>query len=73
MRLTECEKIRQFIKYNAVVIDGDEKTQVDDVAFAGANNGMRRASKVFRGSDVYGEVALTQIHRSKIAEIAQRM
>jgi len=40
------------------------------VAFAGANNGMRRASKVFRGSDVYGEVALTQIHRSKIAEIA---
>lgn len=55
------------------VIDGDEKTQVDDVAFAGANNGMRRASKVFRGSDVYGEVALTQIHRSKIAEIAQRM
>ena len=55
------------------IIDGDEKTQVDDVAFAGANNGMRRASKVFRGSDVYGEIALSQIHRSKIAEIAQRM
>ena len=58
---------------NVCIIDGDEKTQVDDIAFAGANNGMRRASKVFRGSDVYGEVALEQIHRSKIAQIADAM
>lgn len=55
------------------IIDGDAHTQVDDVHFAGANNGMRRASKVFRGSDVYGEVELRTIHRSKIAEIAQKM
>lgn len=55
------------------IIDGDEKTQVDDIAFAGANNGMRRASKVFRGTDVYGEIALKQIHRSRIAEIAESM
>lgn len=26
------------------IIDGDEKTQVDDINFAGANNGMRRVS-----------------------------
>lgn len=55
------------------IIDGDERTQVDDIAFAGANNGMRRVSKVFRGEDIYGEIELQQIHRSRIASIAERM
>jgi predicted ribonuclease YlaK len=54
-------------------IDGDERTQVDDIAFAGPNNGMRRVSKVFRGEDIYGEIELQQIHRSRIASIAERM
>ena len=34
---------------------------------------MRRVSKVFRGHDVYGEINLKNIHRSKIAEIAEFM
>ena len=55
------------------IIDGDEKTQVDDIHFAGNNNGMKRASKVYRGHDIYGEVALKNIYRSKIAEIAEKM
>ena len=55
------------------IIDGDCKTQVDDIAFAGSKNGMRRVSKVFRGHDIYGEVNLKNIHRSKIAEIAEFM
>ena len=55
------------------IIDGDCKTQVDDINFAGSNNGMRRASKVFRGSDIYGEIELRQIHRSRIAQIAELM
>ena len=55
------------------IIDGDPLTQVDDVAFADKNNGMRRASEVFRGSDIYGEVELSTIHRSRIAAIAQNM
>ena len=55
------------------IIDGDEKTQVDSVEFAGNNNGMRRASKIFRGNDVYGEVTLKNIHRSRIAELAELM
>ena len=55
------------------IIDGDAKTQVDDIAFAGVNNGMRRASQVFRGHAIYGEVELKNIHRSKIAEIAEQM
>lgn len=55
------------------IIDGDCKTQVDSIEFAGANNGMKRASKVFRGQDVYGEIELKNIHRSKIAMIAENM
>lgn len=55
------------------IIDGDCKTQVDSIEFAGANNGMRRASRIFRGADIYGEVTLKNIHRSKIAMIAENM
>ena len=55
------------------IIDGDCKTQVDDVHFAGLNNGIRRASQVFRGEDIYGEITLKNIHRSKIATIAEKM
>ena len=55
------------------IIDGDCKTQVDDVQFAGSNNGMKRASKIFRGEDIYGEVTLKNIHRSRIGRIAERM
>lgn len=55
------------------IVDGDLETQVDDKAFEGHNNGMRRLSEIFRGSDIYGEVQLQKIHRSKIAEIAEQM
>ena len=55
------------------IIDGDCKTQVDDIHFAGSNNGMRRASQVYRGEDVYGEITLKTIHRSRIAQIAEQM
>ena len=55
------------------IIDGDFTTQVDDISYAGMNNGMRRASEVFRGSSIYGEITLKNIYRSKIAEIANKM
>ena len=55
------------------IIDGDCKTQVDDIHFAGSNNGMRRASQVYRGEDVYGEITLRNIHRSRVAMIAEKM
>ena len=55
------------------VVDGDYEAQVDMAVYAGDNNGMRRLSKVFRGSDFYGEVKLQNIYRSKIAELAQNM
>lgn len=55
------------------VIEGDDKEQVDDICFAGKNNGMKKLSKVFRGTEVYGEVEFKNIHRSKIAEIANNI
>ena len=55
------------------IIDGDYNAQVDDMSFAGAKNGMRRVSEVFRGEDVYGEVMLQNIYRSRIAKIAEAM
>lgn len=55
------------------IIDGDSKAQVDDVNFSGNNNGMKRVSTVFRGKDIYGEVELQNIYRSKIAHIAEFM
>ena len=55
------------------IIDGDCYAQVDDVHFAGSSNGMKRASQVFRGSDIYGEITLRNIHRSKIARLAEQM
>lgn len=55
------------------IIDGDCKTQVDDISFSGQNNGMKRVSQIFRGKDVYGEIELQNIHRSKIAQIAEQL
>lgn len=55
------------------IIDGDCKAQVDDVNFSGSNNGMRRVSEVFRGENIYGEITLKKIHRSRIAEIAEKL
>ena len=55
------------------IIDGDCKTQVDDINFAGSNNGMKRVSKVFKDHDIYGEIELRKIHRSRIARIAELM
>lgn len=55
------------------IIDGDERTQVDDIHFAGNNNGMKRASKIYRGHDIYGEVELRKIYRSEIGRIAENM
>lgn len=55
------------------ILDGDDCTQVDLPIYANESNGLRRVSEVFRGSSLYGEVTLPICHRSKIAEIAEKM
>lgn len=56
-----------------VIIDGDYAEQVDMDVYAGSNNGMRRCSEAFRGEDLFAQIELKTIHRSKIADIAERM
>lgn len=55
------------------IVDGDYDAQVDMSIYSGDNNGMKRLSKIFRGTEVYGEVKLKNIYRSRIAELAQAM
>lgn len=56
-----------------LIIDGDDMAQVDMQEYENGNNGMKRASDVFRGEEIYGEVQLKNIYRSKLAEIADKM
>lgn len=55
-----------------VIVDGDPTAQVDKESYH-KHNGMNRMSDVFNGQDYYGEIALKNIYRSKIAERAQLM
>lgn len=55
------------------ILDGDDKSQVDLQVYAGANNGIKRMSKVFRGQPIYGEVTLQTIYRSEISAIAEKI
>lgn len=60
-------------KDSKVILDGDFNEQVDLNAYEGHNNGMKMASKVFRGNYLFGQVELKKIHRSEIAEIADKI
>lgn len=55
-----------------VIVDGDYNEQVDMEIYA-QSNGMKSMSEVFRGSHLYGQVELQQIHRSEIAQLADLM
>lgn len=64
--------LQRISENTIVVIDGDFWAQVDRDEYQ-AQNGMKRTSEVFRGEDLYGEVELQYIYRSRVAEIADRM
>ena len=55
------------------ILDGDDCAQVDMNIYAGYNNGLKKVSEVFRGENIYGEVSLVNIYRSRIAELAEKM
>ena len=65
--------LQRIGKDSICILDGDNKTQVDLSLYAGNNNGLKRVSQVFRGQDFYGEITLCDIHRSKIAQVANNM
>jgi predicted ribonuclease YlaK len=55
-----------------VIVDGDYHQQIDKDIYV-SDNGMKRMSEVFRGTEFYGEVELQNVHRSRIAELADKM
>lgn len=56
-----------------MIIEGDNKTQIDNRMYEGARNGMRRLSEVFRGYHSYAEIELQNIYRSEEAKLAELM
>lgn len=54
------------------IVDGDRFTQTDMSVYE-EHNGMKRMSEVFKGEDIFGQVDLKNIYRSKIANIAEKM
>ena len=64
--------IQRISESSKLIIDGDYN-QVDASIFEGQRNGMKRVSQVFRGKEMYGEVELPTVYRSKIAEIAEQL
>ncbi|UUV46683.1 ribonuclease [Bacillus phage vB_BanS-Thrax4] len=64
--------LQRISENTKVVVDGDYFAQVDRDAYS-SNNGMKRMSEVFRGLDLFGEVELQTVHRSRVADIAELM
>jgi PhoH-like ATPase len=64
--------LQRITENTKVVVDGDYFSQVDKDSYA-TNNGMKRMSEVFRGTDLYGEVELQTVHRSRLADLADKM
>lgn len=55
-----------------VIVDGDRLEQLDKDSYIN-DNGMAKLSEVFAGSDLYGQIDLQVIYRSKLASLAENM
>lgn len=64
--------LQRIDEESKVIVDGDYHLQVDKDVYA-SDNGMKRMSEVFRGTDLYGEIELQNVWRSRLADIADQM
>lgn len=64
--------LQRIAQHTKVIVDGDYDQQIDKDVFI-TDNGMRRMSEIFRGTEYYAEIELQNIHRSAIAELADLM
>lgn len=64
--------LQRIAENTKVIVDGDYHLQLDKDVYA-SDNGMKRMSEVFRGTDLYGEIELQNVWRSRIADIAEQM
>ena len=56
-----------------VFIEGDPTTQLDSWAYEGDNNGMLKLIEVFAGTEIFGNIHLSNIYRSRVADLAEQM
>lgn len=56
-----------------LIIEGDNKTQVDSSIFEGSRNGMSAVSEVYRGIEYFGQLELKKCYRSPWAERAEML
>lgn len=56
-----------------VILDGDVEAQLDSPEYGGLNNGLRRTSEVFKGTNLFGKVNLKKVYRSRLAAIADEL
>lgn len=54
------------------ILDGDFHTQIDAEIYE-TDNGMKRLSEVLRGTDLYGEIELQNVYRSRLAKMLDAM
>lgn len=64
--------LQRITESTKVVVDGDYDSQVDKDSYA-SDNGMKRMSEIFRGTDLYGEIELQNVWRSRLADLADKM
>ena len=64
--------LQRIAENTKVVVDGDYEAQVDKDVYA-SDNGMKRMSEIFRGNELYGEIELQNVWRSKLASLAEEM
>ncbi|PLR72301.1 PhoH family protein [Bacillus sp. UMB0728] len=64
--------LQRIAEDTKVIVDGDYHQQVDKDIYV-TDNGMKRMSEVFRGTELYGEVELQNVWRSRLADLADKM
>lgn len=64
--------LQRVTESTKVVLDGDYNAQIDSVVFE-RDNGMKRLSEVLRGVDLYGEIELQTVYRSRLADLVNEM
>lgn len=64
--------LQRIAEDTKVIVDGDYHQQVDKDVYV-SDNGMKRMSEIFRGTDLYGEIELQNVWRSRLADIADKM
>ena len=64
--------IERMEENSQLIIEGDER-QIDDRAFSGSNNGIKRVLEVFGGTTLLGHVQLEGNFRGALSELADKM